>query len=211
MDMELVILTKSSKHKGYCVAGIHIMNGQWVRLTSNDKSTHGALFLRDMQYEDMSVCQTLDVVRVQILGENPSKYQPENILIDQSCYWEKIDEYTIEDVLALHPPEIHSYIFGNTSPYITESEIGFVGYSLALVAVKNLIISQVTNAYGKPKTKIDFSYGSNRYNNMSVTDPNFYGVPDGTIISEAVLVISIPDNPFPEDRYYKFVAQIYKL
>ncbi|MCL2399855.1 MAG: hypothetical protein FWC91_08975 [Defluviitaleaceae bacterium] len=215
MYAELVILTKSSKNKGYCVAGIDINNGQWIRLTSDDKNTHGTLFPKDMQYENESECQTLDVVRVQILGENPSEYQPENVLINQDYYWKKTDEYTIDDVLKLHPPERHSYIFGNTLPYITESEIGSIGYSLTLVAVEKLLISKKINRYGKPKTKTDFLYGSNWYNEMSVTDPNFYGVPDGTRISKAALVISIPDNPFQgdfsENRYYKFVAQIYEF
>jgi len=46
---------------------------------------------------------------------------------------------------------------------------------------------------------------------MSVTGPDYYNIPDGTKINEAALVISLPDNPHPEDRYYKFVAQIYEL
>ncbi|MCL1872674.1 MAG: hypothetical protein FWF85_00980 [Clostridiales bacterium] len=211
MDIELVILTKSSKYKGYCVAGIDIRSGQWVRLTSDDESTHGALSLRDMQYKNRSVCQTLDIVKVEVVNRNPSEYQPENVLINTGYYWQKIGKYTINDILRIHPAEKHEFLFGNLRPYTTEAEMSSIGYSLALVNAKNLIISQTTNPYGKPKTKIDFSYGAKWYKNISVTDPNYYNAPDRMQISKAVLVISLPDSPFPEDKYYKFVAQIYNI
>jgi hypothetical protein len=103
MEVELVILTKSSKNKGYCVAGIDIKSGQWIRLTSDNESSHGALFTNNMQYEDKTICQILDVVRVKIVKRNPVEYQPENILIDKSYYWQKTGRYTIQDVLRIEP------------------------------------------------------------------------------------------------------------
>ena len=211
MNAELVILTKSSKHKGYCVAGIDMKSGQWIRLTSDDESTHGALFPSDMRYESGGACQPLDVVKVKIISRSPLEYQPENVLIAKGHTWEKMGTLSINEVLRIHPSERHNYIFGNQGPYVTASEIGDIGYSLTLVTVKSLHISKTTNLSGAPRTKTSFLYDTRWYNNMSVTDPAYYSAPDGTRIKEAALVISLPDAPFNEDKYYKFVAQIYQL
>ena len=205
MYMELAILTKSSKRSGYCVAGINIKTGEWIRLTSEDKDSHGALFKKDMQYEDKSECQILDIVRVKITDKNPSKYQPENVLIDKDSYWERQGKLSIKDVLKLHPPEDHKFIFLNERSYITKHEIDSIGYSLILIYAEELFIVKDQN-----KTKVNFRYGSNQYKYMSVTDTNYYDIPNGTKIEKAILVISLPDNPY-KDRYYKFVSQIYEL
>ena len=78
----MVVLTKSAKNGGHCVAGIDVDTGNWVRLVSNDLNTHGALSDQDMQYQDRSYCTPLDIVSVPIIKACPSQYQPENILID---------------------------------------------------------------------------------------------------------------------------------
>ena len=63
------------------------------------------------------------------------------------------------------------------------------------------------------------TYGSDTYHKISITDPDYYGVPEGTLLDKAVLIMSLPDAPFPvtqsdnedEYRYYKFIAKIFKL
>ena len=52
-SVEMVVLTKSAKNGGHCVAGIDVDTGNWVRLVSNDLNTHGALSDQDMQYQDL--------------------------------------------------------------------------------------------------------------------------------------------------------------
>ena len=61
MTKEVAILTKSSKHGGFCVAGVDLDTGEWVRLVSDDVQSHGALSRRDITYEDRSICTPLDV------------------------------------------------------------------------------------------------------------------------------------------------------
>ena len=209
MEREVAILTRSSKFGGYCVAGVDLNTGEWVRFVSNDAQTHGALSRRDITYEDRSICNPLDVVLVDVVGAAPLAHQPENYLIDSREYWRKTGECTIADVLGVHPAEVRPYIYGNLSPFVDGEEIDSIGYSLTLVRVSSLTINQTTNIYNKPKTKASFVYNGKWYNNMSVTDPDFYSVPNGTRFANAYLVISLPDTPFPEDCYYKFVAQIY--
>lgn len=209
MKREVAILTKSSKYKGYCVAGIDINTGEWVRFVSDNEQTHGALSVYDISYADRRICKPLDVVLVDVVGAAPLAHQPENYLIDSHEYWRKTGECTLSDVLAVHPAEVRPYLYGNLSPFVDGEEIDDIGYSLTLVKVSSLTINQTTNIYGKPKTKASFVYNGKLYTNMSVTDPDFYSVPDGTRYANAHLVISLPDTPISENFYYKFVAQIY--
>ena len=46
---------------------------------------------------------------------------------------------------------------------------------------------------------------------MSVTDPDYYESPEQTYIDKAVLVMSLPDTPYQERRYYKFIAKIFPI
>ena len=209
MEREVAILTKSSKFGGYCVAGVDLSTGEWVRFVSNDAQTHGALSRRDITYEDRNICNPLDVVLVDVVGAAPLAHQPENYLIDSREYWKKTGECTLSDVFGVHPAEVRPYLYGNPSPFVDGEEIDNIGYSLTLVRVSSLTISQTINIYNKPKTKASFVYNGKWYNKMSVTDTDFYSVPNGTRFADAYLVISLPDTPFPEDCYYKFVAQIY--
>jgi hypothetical protein len=203
--MEVVILTKSSKNKGYCVAGIDLNNRQWVRLVSDDKESHGSLFNKDMRYEDNTYCKVLDSVRVPIIQKAPTAYQPENVLIDKTVFWKKIGRLSIHDVLKLHPAEKHIYLLGNEWPYITQEKVAAVGHSLVLIEVANVAIAHTESR----KAKAKFQYGLKIYENMSVTDPDFY-LSEQTI-KHAVLVLSLPDIPHNEKYYNKFIAKIFPL
>lgn len=205
--VDVAILTKSTKNGGYCVAGIDVNTGRWIRLVSSDEVSCGALFDADMECEDGVHCEPFDVVRVPILRKHPHMYQPENILIDENEYWEKLRVISVPDLLNLHPPEIHTQLLGNIYPYITAERIGTVGHSLILVEVSNLVITHPTER----STKAAFYYGFTQYENISVTDPDFYRVLDNTRIPRAVLVMSLPDTPYQERKYYKFIAKIIPL
>ena len=123
MKREVAILTKSSKYKGYCVAGIDINTGEWVRFVSDNVQTHGALSVYDISYANRCICKPLDVVRVDVVGAAPLAHQPENYLIDSHEYWRKTGECTLSDVLAVHPAEVRPYLYGNLSPFVDGEEI----------------------------------------------------------------------------------------
>ena len=209
MKREVAILTKSSKFGGYCVAGVDINTGEWVRFVSDKAQTHGALSKSDMTYKNGIICKPLDIVSADVMESTPVSHQPENCLIDSTKCWVKIRECTLSDVLSIHPAEVRPFIYGNLCPFVNGGDIADIGYSLTLVEVSSLTIYEQTNVYERPKTKASFLYNGKQYNNMSVTDPNFYSVPNETSFTHAYLIISLPDTPIPDDRYYKFVAQIY--
>lgn len=206
-NRRLIIMTESSKFSGKCVAGIDVESGKWVRLVSDDEETHGAIANRDLYYQDGGKCEVLDIVEVPILEECGDDIQPENVLLDTSKYIRYVGVASLEDVLEIHPAEVRNDILGNKYSYISEQRVKSVGHSLALVEVQNLEIVQVENPYGRPKTKVNFTYQGDSYTQMSVTDSRFYSVASGTLYDSAVLVVSI-GTPYNE-KYYKFVSGIY--
>jgi hypothetical protein len=203
--IEVAILTKSSKNGGYCVAGIETTSGNWIRLVSSEIKSHGALSNQNMKCQDRSVCQVLDVVRVPVLRPAPNDHQPENILIDEDRFWEKVGYLSVDELLTLHPAENHPNLLGNIYPYITEERIGTVGRSLILVEVYNLVISHPNET----STKASFNYKFNQYDNIAVTDWD-YRHADANF-DKAILVMSLPDIPYNERRYYKFIAKVFPL
>lgn len=176
----MIILTKSSKFSAKCVAGINVENGEWVRLVSDDVEKHGAIPDYKLQTDTREVC-ILDVVEVPIIGRCGDLLQPEN------------GDY--------------KYILGNPYMYVSEDTINDVHRSLTLVKVKNLIIRQVVTPEQKKKTKACFFYRGDYYENIPVTDPDFYNVLDNSFCKSAYLVVSI-GTPY-NNKYYKFVAKIF--
>lgn len=204
--IEVLILTKSSKNGGKCVAGVNIKNREWVRLVSDDSDTHGAIPNSYLRYINRAICDVLDVVKVEMIKRTNDELQPENILIDLDTPMSFIRKGSLQEALELIEETERDDLFGNTYSYVSERKIHDVGYSLTLIKVCNLRINQV-EIDGKPKTRADFIYNNILYEGVSVTDPCFYNTLDGTIYKEAYIVVSI-GTPFNE-RYYKFVASIF--
>lgn len=211
MEKEVVILTKSSKFGRFCVAGVDLRTGEWVRFVSDDLPSHGALSELDITFANQSVCKPLDVVSVDVVRPEPLAHQPENYLINSQELWRKTGELSIFEVLDVHPAEVRDFIYGNTNSFVDEWEIDGIDHSLTLVYVSSLTIHQTINSFNKPKSKASFFYNGKWYSGMSVTDRKYYAVPDGTRYTNAYLVVSLPDTPFPENCYYKFIAQIFPL
>ena len=205
--IRMVVLTKSSKYGKNCVAGINLASGGWVRLVTNDESSHGAVSDEDLVCEDGKSVQVLDVIDAPILEACNTEIQPENVLLDLETYIDIVGKMTIEEVLSIHPLEARDNILGNIYSYITEARVGSVGYSLTIVEVDDLEIVQEENLDGKIKTKVNFKYNDTQYEDISVTDKDFYSVENGTQYDNAILVVSI-GTPY-NGKYYKFVSAIY--
>lgn len=203
MFKDIVILTKSAKHSNYCVAGIDIKTRRWIRLVSDDVATDGALSNFDIRLSTGELCKPLDLVRVEIDKPVPEGCQTENHLIEKGKKWVKLDELTIADVVKLHYPSNKPYIFGNDRPYI--NGIDYMKYSLILAEVDNIKV--YNNEFGRRKA--NFTYKSHFYQEISVTDPEYY---DGLTydFKKAYIVVSIPKTDF-DGKYYKFIAKIFPI
>ena len=206
-EISAIIVTKSSKRGAYCVAGHLIETGKWVRFVSSDEKSHGALTDGHLMYEDGGCVKIFDAVRVPVISALPLPTQPENVLIDERRRWKKLGALKPESFLTYHPPEQNGILFGNMLPYVSRKQISKIGRSLTMVLVKDLVIFRSNGT----KMKASFCYQGWNYRDVAVTDPDFYSVPSGTMYRAANLVVSLPDVPFKNGRYYKFIAKIILL
>ena len=202
-------MAKSFKNKNYCVAGIDPETGKWVRIVSEDEDTLGALTESDVTYADGTECQVLDIVQFPIKEEVPTKRQPENVLLHRGYPIVKDGAARLEDVLRIHPAENHRLLFGNRYNSIKEEylEESGINYSLVLVKVDHLIFNYMQNKEGKTKFKASCVFNGNTYEEMSVTDPEYYNADGDSEISSAYIVVSI-GAPY-NGRHYKFIASIF--
>lgn len=206
ITIELVVLTKSSKHKGYCVAGIECNTGKWIRLVSADKETDGALTDEDCTYENGSQMEVLDVISVIISCHYPTPKQPENFLIDRNYYIEKMGKYGIAQVYGLFLKNTCRFILGNAKEYLMDADFP-IDHSLELVLVTDFVTEYRTNRTGQRKLKADFNYRGVRYTNISVTDPDLYN--NSCKLESAILVLSVANRPVESGKYYKFLAKCF--
>lgn len=208
---KIIVMTESSKFKNNCVAGIDVNTGEWIRIVSNDVETYGALTDEDITYADGTRCQVLDIVDVPVISRASTSSQPENVLIDRRYYIEKQGKATLGDVLLMHPDEKHDYLFGTRYSSVKEEylESRGVDYSLALIKGENVEFSWKPNNDGQLKLKINFFYNGIEYTDMSVTDPEFYGVENGVRFRAVYMVVSI-GTPY-KGACYKFVAKIFPV
>lgn len=203
---EIVILTKSIKYGGLCVAGIDYNTGEWIRLVRKDG---GQVNNRIMSYENGSSVEILDCVRVHTIGSAATIIQPENVYLDTTKCIEKVKTVSMKKLLEIHKLENHQTLFGNKS-HVVHSNINKIGHSLEIVKVQNTILYEVMSPQGYNKAKLDFYYNNNFYENISVTDPEYFHVPDGTKLGEVILVLSIPDDEWSaKNGYFKYVAKIF--
>lgn len=209
MTKDIIILTKSKKDNGYCVAGVEYETGKWIRLVSINQLFKGALTDFDMQLTNGDVCEPLDLVRVEIWGAAPKGCQTENYLIARGTKWIKLGKKTIEDVLKIHSPSKRDKIFGSSYPCL--NAVDYFTYSLVLAEVKNLRIYYNDNG----SRKAEFTYNNIQYKGISVTDLEYCRkkmYQNEFNYEKAYIVVSIPNEPYDADgKYYKFIAKVFPV
>ncbi len=206
MYRDLIIMTKSDKHGGFCVVGIDINDGSFIRLMSDNKETFGALTPENMLYEDNSETKILDVARVEILKHCPTQLQPENVLIDETIRWQKLGTVSQEETYQYLNNDA-SNIFLNVDNYLSKKEVIQNASSILFVQITK---AQIYSNF-KNKTKMSFTFKGSKYTDMSVTDPDYYGK-DKTY-PKLNVVFSLPDDKWSSvnDKYYKFAAKIFEV
>lgn len=198
--MEFAILTMSSKNGGYCVAGINLGNGQFVRLVLDE---NGAAIPKEYMYG----LRPLDVIDIQIEKYVPVTCQTENVIVDWSTM-RKLASISLEQVLDVHDLDTPQYLFEDNKRFLWEDVALNLNYSLLLVCVNQMKIHTEPGA-NHDKTQADFMYNGEQYLNISITDRDYYN--QDQIIGTAVIVMSIPNKRMSEDNecYLKFIAKIF--
>ena len=210
MKIDAVILAKSTMWGNFCVAGIDIHSGMWVRFVSYGDGEP----LNDSQMMFINAagsCEPLDVARIRIAKRLPKHNHSEDCMIERDA-WLKLGRFTIYDVLKIHDEEEYRYIFGNNREYVTEQEMHELRhrYSLILVKAENLTLHTERNRQNELKTRAEFIHHGRQYKYIRVTDPEYEYDSDRECvkIGDAYLAMSMPVKPF-RGRYYKLVAKIF--
>lgn len=217
MYKDIVLLACSNKHRNYCVAGIDVHDGKWVRVISEDENISEAVKEDDMRYEDGTLPQLLDIIRVPIVKHKPNYYQPENYLFDINKYWIKIGQTDTANVqkYATIKPE---YLFYNTEKSVESEYIGQLDeknkYSLIAVIPDNLMVQVKQWPEGK-KVDMSFNYNGRWYRYLKVTDPEFLEeyleYPEGNhyLGYNVLLVVSLGENYY--NAHYKLISGVIRF
>lgn len=218
MIVKIIIMTKSFKHGGHCIAGINAQNGEWIRLVTSNPITEGAVPDVDARYFDMTSVEVLDCVEVDLIKAVPTTAQTENWLYNPQYAWKFIKRYTIDEVINLHPLDISEPIFGSSDNYCTPFDLD--GNSLLLVKVNHPSIEVIRyEYYNKTKVYFNFYYNKKYYSHFSVSDRNLYSTyvqerAGNYSLNDGYAVLSLTGAWIPPDkkddiRHYKMLAQFF--
>ena len=205
MKKQVYILTKSLKDREYCVAGIDMFSGEWIRLVnSKDGDACPKEFLDD---KDIKV---LDIIEIELKIAVPYGAQKENWLIDENIPVQKIGSRKLSQLLYLRPFDKPEFIFGSKGNELEKAEVKKLDHSLELLPVSDLVLDTSLKGDGRNHYKVKFNYKNQSYN-LSLTDPKYRNENfDGIRIPNAKVIVSIHAVPYGEnDLFYKFVAKIF--
>ncbi|WP_018086246.1 dual OB domain-containing protein [Desulfurispora thermophila] len=136
-----VCLANSRKNHDRCVAGIDLETGNWVRLVRDRRGS--ALQYRQVCYIEGEELEPLDIAAVMIAHKAPLYFQPENVVIDNTCsmFWhgkmpvDKLDNYCTKE----------TYLWGDNSDRIPAADLeqyaGRPGYPGSLQLSKRDFLS----------------------------------------------------------------------
>ncbi len=209
MKKEIIILTKSAKINGFCVAGIDISNGQWIRLVSDDENGEGAVSKDDLTFQNGTQAEIFDLVAVECMPA-PTEAQTENYLYDNGYYWEKIRTMSPEEAFAKCKLSNSQFLFENNERSLDDNEI--TGESLVLAEIDHIVIN-VVNEYDKKKWKVNFDYNGFKYSNISIGDISirneYYDYGTYKILGKHMAVFSLTGKYDKTGKYYKMLAQLF--
>lgn len=207
MYRDIVVLTKSRKLGGHCIAGIDIHTGEWVRPVATYNYEHQkTLFADDAMYDNGREVEVLDVVRVPIKAQPlRSIYQPENVAVMYKAPWEKLGEMAFAEVLRRFPQEEPEFIYDDTRHKFPEEERCWRDFgSLLLVPVEDVLISTLEGY----KTKVNLSYHGREYRYLSLTDTDLEGIEEQYFPGRSYVVVSLAETAY-KGYFFKYVAKVF--
>lgn len=219
MWKDIVVLANSVKHDpGRCIAGREIASedddfgvGPWVRPVS--RIGEGELHPRHFSFQNGSVPQIFDVVRifVEALGNDPT--QPENWLILAGHNWQRVHQWDRKWVVdsLIETPNALWLQPGVKTDRVTKDHLAAnpPEQSLYLLEIGNATI----NSAGR-KHRIVFLYKGVRYD-LSITDPlisNITGAASSFALPRCLVCVSLAPaflNQYDGKEYhYKIAAMV---
>lgn len=210
MKKDIIILTKSDKHSGYCVAGIDKKTGEWVRVISSDWMTENAVPKTALICDDGKEVDIYDIVEIEFIKATPTDVQPENYLYNEKIQWKKKGKSNLKEVLSIHDYDNVEYVFGNTMKRLEGNEVYLAKGSLLLLKVHNPIYN-VKFFPERAVFQMNFSYKEKDYSFFKITQKDlkekYSAKAEGWYQTGTnTFVFSLTDK-YKDGRYYKVVAQ----
>lgn len=212
MFKEIIVLAKSSKRGGYCIAGVDTETGEWIRPISDNSVKEGAVPREDIMYSNGKELEILDKVKIKIKSANPTESQPENYVYDSSEVWEKTGRSSLDSVLRFRGYDRVDKVFYNIGNSVTENEIGGQP-SLLLLNVKNSYI--FIRSFEDKKIQLNFEYNNQSYKYFKISDElikyKYQDKIDGNYNykDNLAVVFSLTDRYDKSNKYYKMAAQLF--
>ncbi|MBR4904399.1 MAG: hypothetical protein IKZ53_06985 [Selenomonadaceae bacterium] len=214
---KLIILAASAKFNNYCVAGVDVETGEWIRPISEKPELEEAVPIDDLKYPDNSRVELLDVAEIKFsdrAADNP--IQPENFFYNDKYYWQKVGRMTLQEVIDLRGFDLRDKIFYNSERSIFGANV--INFpereSLLLLPVENLFIS-IEDAGDHKKFFADFVYQGKNFHRFSVGDiavrKKFADKSAGKHFfkDNAVVTFSLTNPYYKNAECYKMLAQIF--
>lgn len=216
MEREVIVLAKSKKYGGYCVAGIDAYTGNWIRLVSTDRNSHGAVpkhYMRDQRGNAIGV---LDKIKVRLKQYVPDGHQIENYIYDESFHFIKQGTVELNSIVAMIQQKLESYIFYNDKRLISEEDAKQISYdrwhSLEWIQVKKLRIYTKYNSYrDNISYRGEIDYKGHHYSDLSITDEAFVErckIEQTEILYNPFLVMSLGVAFEKDNCHYKLIATV---
>jgi hypothetical protein len=213
MEKEIIVLAKSYKHSpNYCIAGIDINTGEWIRPISENLFTERAVPPADILYEDGNELNLLDVVRIKFKKPMPTLAQPENYLYDSRHRWVKLCNGSLEEIIKKRGFDYSDKVFSNSYNSLTENELP--NGSLLLLKIQQPII-HVEELYSRKRVRLSFYYNGISYKWFAVSDIElekaFIHRKCGNypLANECIAVFSLTEKYERNGKYYKMAAQLF--
>jgi hypothetical protein len=164
MVKTICILTKSVKDRGYCVAGIDVETGEWIRLVSTKS---GEAIEKETLDDEKNPIEVLDVVAVNLKEYVPHKCQTENWLLDEKSLIIKRGHWGLTNVLRIKSPDKPDLLFGNDKAELTRQEARNLRYSLLIIAANDVVFDTSMKGDGRHHHKVSFKYNGTEYKRNS--------------------------------------------
>lgn len=209
MEKNIIILTKSVKHSGYCIAGIDYETGDWIRLVSSNINTEGAVPEEQLILNNGKYLDVYDIIRVDIIKSVATLVQPENCLYNEQKEWVYNGESNLHEVIDKHGYDNPDFVFINSDRRV-EADTVFDGSPSLLLL--NIQVGEIfIKTFESQKIQINFWYNGIKYQYIKVTQTDlkdfFRGKNDGSYpLCSHSIVFSLTDK-YVDNRYYKVVAQ----
>lgn len=214
---KLIILAESAKYNNFCVAGVDIDTGKWIRPISEKPELEEAVPLDDLKYPDGTRVELLDVVEIKFSDRSANNpIQPENFFYNEKYFWQKVDRVTLQELIDKRGYDLRDKIFFSDERSIFGADVEKISAreSLLLLPVENLFIS-VEEDKDHKKFFADFNYRGKKFLRFSVGDivvrKKFETSGAGKyFFKESANVVFSLTNPFHVNyNCYKMLAQIF--